>query len=336
MAANRFDQIIDTFEPRFRRAFLDAIYQMRSDADYAQLVRMVENGDIEGAIRAVGLDPSQLRFIDDVRVDAFRAAGDYTAGIIPASIDEEGFRTIFQFGIRNPSAENWLRQESSNDVVEILGDQRTMIRNFLEEGLKAGDNPRTTALDLIGRVSIETGRREGGVIGLTSSQEEWVRNYEAELRSDSPSDALARALRDKRFDKSVLAAEANDEPLADGLISKMVTNYKNRALQYRAESVARTETIAAVHKAQDEAFSQALGLGIVDQDEILLTWNTAGDDRVRASHEELDGQSIQRGEYFETELGVLRYPGDPLGEPEDTINCRCWLEPSIDFLKRAL
>lgn len=336
MATNRFDQVINAFEPKFRQAFLDAVYAMRNAADYPQLVRMIENGDLNGAIRAVGLDPSQLRYIDEVRTEAFKTAGDYTANIVPAVVDEEGFRTVFQFGIRNPTAEAWLRGESSNDIVEILGDQRTMIRNFLEVGLKAGDNPRTTALDLIGRISKETGRREGGVIGLTSSQEQWVRNYEAELRSDSPSDALLRALRDKRFDKSVLAAEANDEPLADELINKMVTNYTNRALQYRAESIARTETIAAVHKAQDEALSQAIGLGQIANDEIILTWNTAGDDRVRASHEELDGQSIARGEYFETENGILRYPGDPLGEPEDVINCRCYLEVSVDFLKRAL
>ncbi len=336
MAANRFDQIIDEFEPQFRRAFLTSIYAIRDAAHFEQIVRMLENGDVAGAVRAVGIDPSQVQYLDEVRTAAFRAAGDYTAGLIPITIDEDGFRTIFQFGVRNPEAEEWLRREAASDVVEILGDQQIAIRNFLEAGLQAGDNPRTTALDLIGRVSKETGRREGGIIGLTSTQEEWVRNYEAELRGDDPAAALERALRDKRFDRTVLNAIANDEPIPDSAISSMVTNYKNRALKYRADAIARTETIAAVHTAQDQALAQALALGAVAEDEILLTWNTAGDDRVRASHEELDGQTIVRGEVFVTEHGELAYPGDPDGEPEDIINCRCYLEVSVDFLKRAL
>jgi hypothetical protein len=63
------------------------------------------------------------------------------------------------------------------DITEIVADQKTAVRNFLEAGLAEGANPRTTALDLVGRISGASGKREGGVIGLTSSQEGWVRNY---------------------------------------------------------------------------------------------------------------------------------------------------------------
>ena len=332
MAKNRFDQVIDAFEPDFRRAFLDAVYAMRDAADFAQLVRMIEAGDVDGAIRAVGLDPSQLRFLDSTRIEAFQAAGNYTAQIIPVAVDEEGFRTIFQFAIRNPDAEAWLRSRAAEDVVDILDDQRNAIRAFLEAGLQAGDNPRTSALDLIGRISKETGRREGGVIGLTSSQEEWVRNYEAELRSDDPAAALERALRDKRFDRIVNRAIADGEAIPDSAIDSMVTAYKNRALRYRAETIARTETIAAVHEAQSQALTQAVRAGIVSATAITMTWNSAGDERVRDSHEELDGETILMGEYFETENGPIRFPGDPLADISETINCRCWLEPGIDFL----
>src|SRR5205814_64369 len=98
----------------------------------------------------------------------------------------------------------------------------------LSAGLQAGANPRTTALDLVGRIASSTGQREGGIIGLTSSQEEWVRAYRSDLESDNPALALSRALRDKRFDRTVLKAAKNNEPLPSALVDKMVTSYKNR------------------------------------------------------------------------------------------------------------
>src|SRR6185369_9054534 len=97
-----------------------------------------------------------------------------------------------------------------------------------------GANPRTTALDLVGKIGA-TGNREGGVIGLTSSQEEWVRNYRAELLSDNPEAALERALRDKRFDRAIMNAANSGEPIPRDLVDKMVNSYKTRALRYRAE-----------------------------------------------------------------------------------------------------
>jgi len=53
-------------------------------------------------------------------------------------------------------------------------------------------------------------------------------------------------------------------------------------------------------------------------------WNTVGDDRVRESHELVDGQIRLIGEPFHVGGALLDYPGDPSGPLEETANCRCW------------
>lgn len=50
----------------------------------------------------------------------------------------------------------------------------------------------------------------------------------------------------------------------------------------------------------------------------LVVHNSAKDDHVRESHENVDGQIVEIGETFEN---GLRYPGDPAGDPSETINC---------------
>jgi hypothetical protein len=326
------EDLINTWEPQMQRAFLDAIYRVRDQADVNQIIRMLENGDISGAVQAVGLDPVQFRPLDKTITAAFEAGGDLTAGVVPAAVSPDGFRTVFQFSIRNPIAESWLKNYSSNLVTEIITDQKVAIRNFLTDGLAQGANPKDTALDLVGRLS--GGVRQGGIIGLTSSQEQWVRNYRDELMGDSPADALARTLRDKRFDKTVQRYADSGEPIPQDLIDKMVTNYKNRALRYRGETIARKETITSLHTAQEQAMNQAIAAGNINKEDVSYIWHTAHDSRVRATHRPMDGQKRALGVPFTTGAGVhLRYPGDPSGPAAEVINCRCFREPRINFLR---
>lgn len=330
--ANQFGQLIDQWSPVLRRAFLEAIANVRSTAHLEQIFRMLERGNVEAALRAVALDPEDFRPLDDALFRAFEAGGKWTEALIPVVRDDDGFRTIFQFGVRNRSAEDWLREHSSTLVREIIDDQRDAIRDFLESGMRSGLNPRTVALDLVGRINKDTGRREGGVIGLTRTQEEWVRNYENELRGDNPAKALDRLLRDKRFDRAVRRAIASGEPIDGDLINTMVRTYRNRALRYRAEAIGRTEAMTALHQAQQEAISQAINAGVIASADVTMIWRATHDDRTRDAHKELDGDTIRRGGTFASSLGPIRFPGDPLAAAENRIGCRCWLEPHVDFL----
>lgn len=331
-SARRIDKLIDAWDPILQQAFLRAVYNMRKTVHMDALIRQIEAGDTEGALRAVNLNPAAFRPYDAAVSAAFEAGGTFTAGLVPKNlVDEDGFRVNFQFNIRNPEAERWLAENSSTKITEIISDQRDMIREHLRDGMAKGQNPRTTALDLVGR--LVDGEREGGVIGLTSSQAEWVRNYREELE-DGDRGALSRALRDGRFDSLVERAIENDADIDPDDIEKMVSAYKNRALRYRAENIARSEAMSALHEAQEQSIDQMVDSGTVTQTAVSYAWRTADDNRVRDSHAEMDGQEVQYGENFTTGNGVeLEYPGDPKGPPEEVLNCRCWREPIIDFLE---
>jgi len=92
--------------------------------------------------------------------------------------------------------------------------------------------------------------------------------------------------------------------------------------QYRAPLIARTETIAAMNKSDLESVSQT-GL----EDQLLKHWLTAGDERVRESHQ-IAGQTyldgIEIDDDFKVGLDRMSAPGD--GKlAEENINCRCTL-----------
>lgn len=331
--ANSWESLLDGWEKKLQQAFQESIYQIRNQAQIDKIARMLERGDVDGAVRAVGLDPAQFRGFDKAIADAFESGGNATARSLPVTLSSSGLRAVFHFNVRNVQAETWLREYSGTLIKDIMDDQRTMIRNAMETGMKRGANPRTTALELVGRVSRATGHREGGMIGLTDSQAQWVQNYADELASDDPLKALARELRDKRFDKTVIRAQREGRALTTSEIEPMVNAYRTRALRLRAESIARKETITAMHVAQEMAMQQAMASGKVNATDVTYVWRTAHDKRVRDSHRVMDGQVRKQGQDFITGSGAhLRFPGDPYGPAAETINCRCVRIPRVDYL----
>ncbi|MDE1904972.1 MAG: hypothetical protein KGH75_00795 [Rhodospirillales bacterium] len=68
-------------------------------------------------------------------------------------------------------------------------------------------------------------------------------------------------------------------------------------------------------------------LNLLDQGySCAKTWNTMGDDRVRATHDDVDGMTIDAQDSFTVGGESLDYPGDPQGSLSETSGCRCWLE----------
>lgn len=83
---------------------------------------------------------------------------------------------------------------------------------------------------------------------------------------------------------------------------------------------ARTAVTSAQNSGRQQAYEEAEQMGIDLQKEWIATF----DDRTRDTHGALDGVRVGADESWETFNGhVLRYPGDPEGEPSEVYNCRC-------------
>lgn len=328
---SRIELLTDEFEPLLKAAFLDAILDITKRAELARIIERLERGDIPGAIEAIHLDPAAFRALDNGIVAAFNAGGTSAVGALPKLRDPSGGQFVVRFDARNPRAEAWLRDHSSTLITRITEDQRHSVQQALTRGLIDGKNPRSTALEIIGRVNRITGRREGGIVGLTEQQAQFVANARAELASGLPADLrsyLGRNRRDRRFDALVNKAIKDGAGIPADMIARLTGRYSDRLLDLRGETIARTETLAALNQSGLEAMNQAVDGGAVDAETVTKIWHTARDPKVRDSHAAIDRQIVGLNGLFSNGLA---YPGDPSGGAAETANCRCWMETKIDF-----
>lgn len=125
----------------------------------------------------------------------------------------------------------------------------------------------------------------------------------AEKVTSTTADAIRQAL----LEPGVAAGE--DVPDLAGRLTSVFDELSSS----RAEVIARTETVSGFNAASREA---AGGSGVVSG----KRWLTAGDDRVRESHAAMDGEEVGLDEPYSN---GLMFPGDPEGDPDETIQCRC-------------
>lgn len=330
--------ITDKQVAAFRRAFLDAVQQIKDGAKLSELERLIERQDVDGIMRLLGIDRSAFSGVVDELRQSFSEGGRYGADwLSPIPIDGIG-DVVFRFDMSAPSASQWLLNRSSELIVEILDDQKQLIREALAAGTDAGVNPRTQAVRLVGAYDTATKKRTGGIIGLTSQQAGWMQSASDEL-DGLDSNYLTRQLRDRRFDAAFKKAIESGDPLTSAQKRAMLASLESRTLKYRGDTIARTEAINALRAGQNDALAQAVAKGDIDPQDITKTWDATGDSRTRLTHMLLEGVTIPFGSLFETSIGgQLEYPGDTEhgATGSDTIQCRCKLLYRVDYIAQAM
>jgi len=332
---------IDRLHPAIANAFYAAFADVRRQAQVTRIAELIASGRLDMVSDELGLDsPRFAQLTEEIRT-VYASGGKQGATEIPMLKGTGGARVKLNFDMRNPRAEAWIRNESSRLVTDLVADQRNSIRIAVSEGTMIGNNPRMTALDIIGRVG-PSGRRSGGIVGLTSQQTKFVFNARSELMSGDPMQMaryLGRGRRDKRFDSIVQTAIDSKKSIGIADVDKITGRYSDRMLQLRGENIARTEALTAFSAAREESFLQAVDTGLVRAGNVLKIWSSTGDDRTREAHMELNGAEVAIDQPFDSPTGAqLMFPGDTsLGAGgEDLINCRCTVEYRIDMIAETL
>lgn len=330
----RLARLIDQFIPVIRDAFRAAIWDITDNAVISAMVRAIELGDPVRALHAAGYSDAAMRPLTAAIERAFETGGMVTGSSFPRPLTSPMGAAVFRFDLRNSRAEAWLREHSSQLITNIRAETTTSIRNILTTGMTDGRNPRSVALDIVGRIDRTVGHRVGGVVGMTDRQAGWVQSARNEL-TNLDSRYFTRTLRDRRFDATVRNAIATGERLPQATIDRLATRYADRVLQYRGETIARTEALQSLNHAQREAFEQAIDMGAVDRGQIKKIWKSASDRRVRHSHAIMHDQERDMDAPFVSPNGAqMQFPGDwSLDAPADEIiNCRCIVEYDVDWI----
>ena len=182
----------------------------------------------------------------------------------------------------------------------------------------------------------------GGNVGFTLWDESTVKRLlkeEPDLMPYYPPERAVKRGIDLRWGKkqitnqitqSILQGE-NLKAMADRLQKAIPTMNRDSAIR-----AARTAFTSAQNGGRMDSYKAAADMGI----KVRKRWVATKDGRTRHSHRRLDGQTVDWDNPFTSELGKIRFPGDPRAKPALIYNCRCTLrtveKPGIEAEPRKM
>jgi hypothetical protein len=236
-----FEELLYRYEGEIGDALLAAFSNLRDSADVERLYAALEAADAEGVLTALHIDPAAFSVLIQAERNTFTAGGLSAASQLPPLSDRNGQSQVVRFDVAKPAIESWISTATTQTVGRIVEDQLVAIRALIHDGLARAVDPRSLALEIVGPINKVTGLREGGTIGLSAVQEQYVRTARAELQGADTAalrNYLTRTLRDARYDTAVRTAIETGKPIPAKLIDRAVQSYQNRLILQRDELLA--------------------------------------------------------------------------------------------------
>jgi SPP1 gp7 family putative phage head morphogenesis protein len=182
----------------------------------------------------------------------------------------------FNFNVLNPTAVKWTQERTGALIVEVSGETKEAVTEVIHRAFIDGMHPRQSA------------RHIKNLVGLTKRQAGAVDNLRRRLMKEGASDEV---------------------------IAKRTQEYAKRLLAYRAETIARTETLAASNSGTYQSWLQARDEGFLAPN-VVRKWIVTPDDRLCPLCQQMTGATAGLEEPFNTPKGPMYHP--PL-HPD----CRC-------------
>jgi len=333
MKASEVEAEIERLEIEVQQAYLDQVAQTVRYVSISELEKAVEDNDEDRIAEILSLGLFAL-LVERLRaVYARGASKELLAVIIP------GVRREVDMG--HPDVTSFLASQAAALRDQVAREQAEAVRVVLSMGRDRGDTARTAALSLAGRMSKQTGRRTGGVVGLNGPAAEASQRARDQLASGDPArmrEYLTRLRRDPAFDAAVREAIEQKRPVPKAIIDRAASAYAQRLLGTYAEALAQTNTSEAYNKGREEGWKQltARSSGMYT---FAKTWRSMRDNKVRHTHAAMNGQVVMADQPFTSPSGaMLMFPCDTsLGAPlNERIRCRCVVEYSLRKTSQAV
>lgn len=308
-AKEQFKQLLAEESVPMRRAFQQYVDSVLESVTDAQIRQWVENKDLQGFLRVAA---DHIDEMSDVLPETFvRNARAEIANLAQPGKFGVGKLNV-EFDTGASSAVDLAESNRLSFLRDFTASQKDTVRSAISDSLSAGEGPAAAA------------RRFRSAIGLTENQYRAVQNYQKLLENTSKG-ALDRALRDARYDRTIVNAIENDNVLSAKQIEKMVGRYTENMRNYRAMVIARTETMRVLNQAKQEAWAQTAEQLGIKPGRVEKIWITTLDGKERDTHHDMDRQTVVGLDTpFESPSGEeLVYPGDPAASAEETVQCRC-------------
>jgi hypothetical protein len=167
--------------------------------------------------------------------------------------------TQFNFDRFSQATQDALRQAQDDLIAQLEQSARDTIDQIVMSGALTG----------LGAEEIVSDIRD--LIGLTDTQAQAVLNYRNMLEN-LDSGALQRQLRNDAMDQMVQDAIASGDQIAADQIDQMVQDYTDNYLDYRAATIAQTESARAANEGLHDAYSQAIDRGALPDDAVKREW----------------------------------------------------------------
>lgn len=200
-------------------------------------------------------------------------------------------------------------------IQQLAGDVRQNVYNIVMDGARRGLTPEETVANI------------RDLIGLTDTQSQAVLNFQSMLYDLDPA-ALTRQLRNTEYDAALQDAIDSGVDLGDAAIQRMTEDYASNYLDYRANTIARTESVRATSAGLQDSYQQAIERGALPAEAIKQFWTVALDEKtcpVCLSIPDMNPNGIAIGEQFESIDGPMDAPPDP--HPA----CRCSIDVVTDL-----
>lgn len=240
--------------------------------------------------------------------------------------ETQGVATVARLDLVSAHAVEYGETRAGTLIAGIQAHQLDTVRATLGETLRGNYTPD------------RAGRLLRGTVGLSERQARALVNYERGLYEKMMTGSTSVALRGAG--RPLADARYSLRNLNEERIQRMVDRYRERLVNYRAEMIARTETMRASNMgAYAEQIAAGMN-GLFDLRTARRIWMTTPDDRACDVCGFLDGQEVGFGEMFVYDPAqATETPGDVLAGETPPIHpmCRCttYIEITTESIAEA-